>query len=396
MSQNKTYKEIATKLIHGGISTDALTGAVNVPIYQTSTYAQEIPGVHKGYEYSRTGNPTRQALEALIAELENGTDGFAFASGLAAITAVLSLFQSGDKLILSDNVYGGTFRILSRVFSSFGISFTLVDTADLQAVKAAIDENVKAIYVETPTNPLLGITDLQEIARIGKENGLLTIVDNTFYTPYLQRPLEYGIDIVLHSATKYLGGHSDLIAGLVVVKDKELAKRLAFLQNATGGILQPFDSFLLIRGIKTLGVRLDRHVENAEKLADFLKEHPAVKKVYYPGLKEHPGYEINKKQAKSGGAMISFELHKGYDINTFFRSLKLITLAESLGGVESLVCHPATMTHAAIPKEIREQVGITDGLIRLSVGIEAAEEIQEDLATAIAAAGKEGRQHELL
>ena len=396
MCQNKTDKEIATKLIHGGISTDALTGAVNVPIYQTSTYAQEIPGVHKGYEYSRTGNPTRQALEALIAELENGTDGFAFASGLAAITAVLSLFQSGDKLILSDNVYGGTFRILSRVFSSFGISFTLVDTADLQAVKAAIDEKVKAIYVETPTNPLLGITDLQEIARIGKENGLLTIVDNTFYTPYLQRPLEYGIDIVLHSATKYLGGHSDLIAGLVVVKDKELAKRLAFLQNATGGILQPFDSFLLIRGIKTLGVRLDRHVENAEKLADFLKEHPAVKKVYYPGLKEHPGYEINKKQAKSGGAMISFELHKGYDINTFFRSLKLITLAESLGGVESLVCHPATMTHAAIPKEIREQVGITDGLIRLSVGIEAAEEIQEDLATAIAAAGKEVQQHELL
>ena len=396
MSQNKKYKEIATKLIHGGISTDALTGAVNVPIYQTSTYAQEVPGVHKGYEYSRTGNPTRQALEALIAELENGTDGFAFASGLAAITAVLSLFQSGDKLILSDNVYGGTFRILSRVFSSFGISFTLVDTADLQAVKAAIDEKVKAIYVETPTNPLLGITDLQEIARIGKENGLLTIVDNTFYTPYLQRPLEYGIDIVLHSATKYLGGHSDLIAGLVVVKDKELAERLAFLQNATGGILQPFDSFLLIRGIKTLGVRLDRHVENAEKLADFLKEHPAVKKVYYPGLKEHPGYEINKKQAKSGGAMISFELHKGYDINTFFRSLKLITLAESLGGVESLVCHPATMTHAAIPKEIREQVGITDGLIRLSVGIEAAKEIQEDLATAIAAAGKEVQQHELL
>ena len=396
MSQKKTYKEIATKLIHGGISTDALTGAVNVPIYQTSTYAQEVPGVHKGYEYSRTGNPTRQALEALIAELENGTDGFAFASGLAAITAVLSLFQSGDKLILSDNVYGGTFRILSRVFSSFGISFTLVDTADLQAVKAAIDEKVKAIYVETPTNPLLGITDLQEIARIGKENGLLTIVDNTFYTPYLQRPLEYGIDIVLHSATKYLGGHSDLIAGLVVVKDKELAERLVFLQNAMGGILQPFDSFLLIRGIKTLGVRLDRHVENAEKLTDFLKEHPAVKKVYYPGLKEHPGYEINKKQAKSGGAMISFELHNDYDINTFFRSLKLITLAESLGGVESLVCHPATMTHAAIPKEIREQVGITDGLIRLSVGIEAAEEIQEDLTTAIAAAGKEVQQHELL
>ncbi|MDD7403550.1 MAG: aminotransferase class I/II-fold pyridoxal phosphate-dependent enzyme [Butyribacter sp.] len=384
MSAFKNNK-IATKLIHGGIYGDEKTGSVNVPIYQTSTYEQEIPGVHKGYEYSRTGNPTREALEALIAELESGSAGFAFASGLAAITAVLSLFQTGDKLIISDNVYGGTFRILNQVFQNFGITFESVDTTDIQKIEDAIDDSVKAIYIETPTNPLLGITDIQAVAELAKKKGLLSIVDNTFYTPYLQRPIELGIDIVIHSATKYLGGHSDLIAGLVVVNDDELAGRLAFLQNATGGILQPFDSFLLIRGIKTLGVRLDRHVSNAEKLAEFLKNHPDVQKIYYPGLKEHPGYEINKKQAKNGGAMISFELKENHDIHKFFRSLHIIALAESLGGVESLVCHPASMTHAAIPKELRDKVGITDGLIRLSVGIEDADELEKDLEQAIIA-----------
>lgn len=382
MSKNTS---INTKLIHGGIYGDELTGSVNVPIYQTSTYEQEIPGVHKGYEYSRTGNPTRAALEALIAELESGTAGFAFASGLAAITAVLSLFRTGDNLVLSDNVYGGTFRVLDKVFKNFGIGFRLVDTTDINAVENAIDDTVKAVYIETPTNPLLGITDIKAVTDIAKKKNILSIVDNTFYTPYLQRPIELGVDIVIHSATKYLGGHSDLVAGLVVVNDDTLAERLAFIQNSTGGVLQPFDSFLLIRGIKTLGVRLDRHVENAEKLADFLVQHPDVKKVYYPGLTTHPGYEVNQKQAKNGGAMISFELTEGHDINRFFQSLDIISLAESLGGVESLVCHPASMTHAAIPKEIRDEVGITDELIRLSVGIEEKKELQADLEKAIEA-----------
>lgn len=378
-----TCRSITTRLIHGGISQDELTGAVNIPIYQTSTYAQEIPGVHKGYEYSRTGNPTRNALEKLIAELEHGTYGLAFASGLAAITAVLLLFQSGDKLILSDNVYGGTFRVLDKVFRQFGVRYEMVDTSDTHKIEAAIDETVKAVYIETPANPLLTVTDIAAAAEIAGKHGALCIVDNTFYTPYLQRPLEAGADIVLHSATKYLGGHSDLVAGLAVVNDPDLAERLYFIQNATGGILQPFDSFLLIRGIKTLGVRLDRHVENAVKAAQFLKDLKDVKKVYYPGLPDHPGYAVNRKQAKNGGAMISFELTENHDIHTFFRSLKLITLAESLGGVESLVCHPATMTHAAIPKDIRDAVGITEGLIRLSVGIEDAEDIIADLTQAI-------------
>lgn len=382
---SKENTNYLTKLIHGGVEGDIHTGAVNVPIYQTATYRQEIPGVHKGYEYSRTGNPTREAVESLIAELESGTHGFAFASGLAAITAVLSLFEKGDKLILSDNVYGGTFRLLNQVFQNFGITFELVDTSDIEKIRNAVDENVKAVYIETPTNPLLGITDIQAVAELAKEHNLLTIVDNTFYTPYLQRPLELGADIVLHSATKYLGGHSDLIAGLVVVKEERLAERLGFLQNATGGILAPFEAFLLLRGIKTLGVRLDRHVENAEKVAQYLSKHSQVKKVYYPGLKFHPGYEINQKQAKNGGAMISFELNEGHDTNAFFRALNVITLAESLGGVESLACHPASMTHAAIPKEIRDKVGITEGLIRLSIGIEDVDDLIKDLEQAIEA-----------
>lgn len=382
MSEHQN-RSINTKLIHGGISRDKWTGAVNVPIYQTSTYTQEIPGIHKGYEYSRTGNPTREALEALIAELEGGSAGFAFASGLAAITAVLSLFHTGDKIVISDNVYGGTFRVLDKVFKNFGIGFKAVDTTRISEVEAAIDEDVKAVYIESPTNPLLGITDIEAVAKTAKDHGILTIVDNTFLSPYLQRPMEQGADIVLHSGTKYLGGHSDLIAGLVVAKDEKLSSKIAFLQNSTGGVLQPFDSFLLIRGIKTLGVRMDRHVENAEKLAKLLFKHPDVSRVYYPGLPSHPGYETNRKQAKNGGAMISFELTKGHDINRFFQSLKLIALAESLGGVESLVCHPASMTHAAIPKDIREKTGITDDLIRFSVGIEDVNELWQDLEQAI-------------
>ncbi|MEE3497700.1 MAG: aminotransferase class V-fold PLP-dependent enzyme [Ruminococcus bromii] len=377
------YKNIETAFIHGGIYGDKNTGAVNVPIYQTSTYEQDGLGQDRGWEYSRTGNPTRAALEALIAELEHGKAGFAFGSGMAAITAVLSLFHSGDKIIISSNVYGGTFRVLDKVFNSFEISYSIEDTTNLQTLETKITPDVKAILIESPANPLLTITDIKGVADLAKKHNILSIVDNTFMTPYLQRPLELGVDIVVHSATKYLGGHSDVVSGLVVVNDEKLAERIAFIQNSTGGVLGPFDSFLLIRGIKTLGVRMDRHVSNAEKAVEFLQNHNAVKKVYYPGLKDAQGYEINKKQAKNGGAMISFELYENYDIKKFFSSLKLIALAESLGGVESLVCHPASMTHASIPYETRQKIGITDGLIRLSIGIENIDDLIDDLKQAI-------------
>ena len=377
------YQNIESALIHGGIYGDSFTGAVNVPIYQTSTYEQQGLGENKGWEYSRTGNPTRAALEALIAELEGGTAGFAFGSGMAAITAVLSLFRSGDKILISSNVYGGTFRVLDKVFRHFGITYDIADTTDIPALENVFDPSVKAILIESPANPLLTITDIAAVAAAAKKHHALTIVDNTFMTPYLQRPLTLGADIVVHSATKYLGGHSDLVAGLAVVKDAALAERLAFIQNSTGGVLGPFDSFLLIRGIKTLAVRMDRHTANAEKAAAFLKENSAVKKVYYPGLPDEQGYEINRRQAKNGGAMISFELKENYNIRTFFKSLRLIALAESLGGVESLVCHPASMTHASIPYEVRQKVGITDGLIRLSIGIENIDDLLADLAQAI-------------
>lgn len=378
------YEKFESALIHGGVYGDKFTGAVNVPIYQTSTFEQEGLGQHKGWEYARTGNPTRHAVETLIAELEEGKAGFAFSSGMAAITAVLSLFQTGDRIIISRNVYGGTFRVLDKIFRNFGISYSFEDTTDLYGLQQRLTKDVKAILVESPANPLLTVTDIAGIATIAKEKGILTIVDNTFMTPYLQRPLELGADIVVHSATKYLGGHSDLIAGLVVVKTEELAERLGFIQNATGGILAPFDSFLLVRGIKTLGVRMDRHVENAINVAKYLKKHKGVKKVYYPGFADAQGYEINQKQAKNGGAMISFELKEKYNINKFFSSLRLIALAESLGGVESLVCHPSTMTHASIPEEKRKEIGISDGLIRLSIGIEGIEDLLFDLEQAIA------------
>ncbi|MCD7727052.1 MAG: PLP-dependent aspartate aminotransferase family protein [Ruminococcus sp.] len=378
------YEKIESALIHGGNTTDKQTGSVNVPIYQTSTYQQTGLGENPKWEYSRTGNPTRAALESLIAELEGGTAGFAFGSGMAAITAVLSLFKSGDKILISSNVYGGTFRVLDKVFNNFGIGYSIEDTTNINALEQKITPEVKAILIESPANPLLTITDIAAVAALTKKHGILAIVDNTFMTPYLQRPIELGADIVIHSATKYLGGHSDLVAGLVVVNDTKLAERLAFIQNSTGGILGPFDSFLLIRGIKTLGVRLDRHVENAEKLANYLVNHKGVKKVYYPGLPDAQGYEINKRQAKNGGAMISFELYENYDIKKFFKNLRLVALAESLGGVESLVCHPASMTHASIPYEIRQKVGITDGLIRLSVGIENSDDLIADIDNAIA------------
>ena len=378
-------KFIETKLIHGGVDGDQATGAVNVPIYQTSTYRQAGLGENTGWEYSRTGNPTRAALEALIAELEGGVAGFAFASSMAATSTVLSLFKAGDRIIISSNVYGGTFRVLDKVFKNLGIHYSIEDTTNLETLETKITPDVKAFFVESPANPLLTVTDLSAVAQIAKNHGLLTIVDNTFMTPYLQRPLELGADIVVHSATKYLGGHSNLVAGLAVTSNKELADRLAFAQNAVGAVLGPFDSFLLIQGIKTLGVRLDRHTENALRIARYLEASEAVKKVYYPGLPTAQGYEINKRQAKNGGAMISFELNGNYDVRKFFKGLKLISLAESLGGVESLVCHPATMTHASIPKEIREKVGITDGLIRLSVGIEKVDDLILDLNSGIQA-----------
>lgn len=383
MESDMNGMRFSTSLIHGGVHEDGGTGSVNVPIYQTSTYAQENIGGAPKWEYSRTGNPTRAALESLIADLEHGTAGFAFASGLAAETAVLSLFESGDHILLSENVYGGTFRLMDKVFKHFGITFSLADTTNPEAFAAAFTPRTKAILIESPANPLLTVTDISVVAKIAHEHGATVIVDNTFMTPYLQRPLDLGADIVLHSATKYLGGHSDLVAGLVVVKDAALAERLAFIQNSTGGVLAPFDSFLLIRGVRTLAIRMDRHTENAEKIARHLAAHPAVKKVYYPGLETAQGHDVQKKQARNGGAMVSFELAPDRDIRKFFPALRVVTLAESLGGVESLVCHPATMTHAAIPKETREAVGITDGLIRLSVGIEDADDLIRDIDNAI-------------
>ena len=381
--------KINSLLIHGGTDGDEVTGAVNVPIYQTTTYKQDGIGKNRGWEYSRTGNPTRDAAEKLVADLEKGRYGLGFASGLAAINTVLSLFEAGDKLVVSDNIYGGTFRILDNVFNKFGITYTIVDTSDPKKVEQAIDEDVKAVYVESPANPLLTVTDIKAVADVAHSHDLLLIVDNTFLTPYLQRPLTLGADIVIHSGTKYLGGHSDVISGFVVVNDDELAKKLYYLQNAIGGVLAPWDSFLVIRGIKTLGVRMDRHVENAQRIAKWLDESDYVSKVYYPGLESDPGYEVQKKQADGAGAMISFVLDERYDYRKFFENLKMITLAESLGGVESLVCHPATMTHAAIPADIRKEVGIVDELIRFSVGIEDVDDLIDDLKQAIENALKE-------
>ncbi len=372
-------------LIHGGIDGDKATGAVNVPIYQTSTYKQSELGVNTGWEYSRTGNPTRAALEKLIADLEGGEFGLAFASGLAAIHTVLSLFKAGDRIIISDNIYGGTFRILDKVFKPLGLQYEITDTTDTSKIEAAIDPNTKAIYIETPANPLLSVTDIAETAKIAKKAGVLLIVDNTFLTPYLQRPLTLGADIVIHSGTKYLGGHSDTISGLVALRDAKIAERLYFLQNAIGGVLSPFDSFLMIRGIKTLGVRMDRHTANATRIAEWLQESGYVKKVYFSGLASAPGYAVQKKQADGPGAMISFVLKEEYDYRAFFKNLRLITLAESLGGVESLVCHPASMTHASIPADIRQKTGIVDELIRFSVGIEDVNDLIADLRQAITA-----------
>jgi cystathionine gamma-lyase / homocysteine desulfhydrase len=372
-----------TKLIHGGIPGDKTTGAVSFPIYQVSTYKQDEVGVHKGYEYSRTGNPTRFALEELIKDLEEGKRGFAFGSGMAAITAVMMLFSSGDHIILTDDVYGGTYRVMNKVLNRIGIQSTFVDTTDLEAVKSAIKPNTKALYIETPTNPLLKVTDIKASAQLAKEYDLLTIVDNTFSTPYWQTPLTLGADIVLHSATKYLGGHSDVVAGLVVVNDEQLAEDLHFVQNSTGGILGPQDSWLLVRGIKTLGLRMEAHETSTMKIVEFLSEHEGVKKIYYPGLETHPQHVIAKEQAGGFGGMVSFDVGSAEKAAEVLSKVKYFTLAESLGAVESLISVPAKMTHASIPAERRAELGITDGLVRISVGIEDAEDLIEDLKQAL-------------
>lgn len=372
-----------TKLIHGGIAGDPTTGAVSVPIYQVSTYKQDGVGNHKGFEYSRTGNPTRHALEELIKDLEAGHAGFAFGSGMAAITATVMLFDSGDHIILTDDVYGGTYRVITKVLNRFGIEATFVDTSNLNNITAAIKPNTKAVYIETPTNPLLKITDIEAAAKLAKENNLLTIVDNTFSTPYWQTPIELGADIVLHSATKYLGGHSDVVAGLVVVNSEKLAEELHFVQNSTGGVLGPQDSWLLMRGIKTLGIRMEETESNTKAIVEFLIQHPAVSKVYYPGVESHPNHDIAKKQADGFGGMVSFDVGSEENADKLLENVRYFTLAESLGAVESLISVPARMTHASIPKERRDELGITDGLVRISVGLEDVEDLIEDLKLAL-------------
>ncbi|WP_110926962.1 bifunctional cystathionine gamma-lyase/homocysteine desulfhydrase [Bacillus massiliglaciei] len=372
-----------TQLIHGGIPGDEQTGAVSVPIYQVSTYKQDRPGQHRGYEYSRTGNPTRFALEKLAAELEGGTAGFAFASGMAAMTAVAMLFKQGDHILMTDDVYGGSFRLMTKVLNRFGLTVTFVDTSDLAKLQQAIQPDTKALFIETPTNPLLKITDIKEAASIARKHGLLTVVDNTFGTPYWQNPLALGADFVLHSATKYLGGHSDVVAGIAVVKDPQLAEDLHFIQNSTGGVLGPQDSWLLMRGMKTLGIRMEEHERNAREIVRFLSDHPAVASVYYPGLETHPNHEIAKKQARGFGGMISFDAGSAEKAANILEKVKYFTLAESLGAVESLISVPALMTHASLPAERRGNLGITDGLVRISVGLEDVEDLIEDLGNAL-------------
>jgi cystathionine beta-lyase len=375
--------------IHGGQEPDKAYGAVMPPIYQTSTFAQTTPGGHKGFEYSRSGNHTRHALEKGLASIENGNYGLAFASGLAAMDAVIKLLSPGDEVISTNDLYGGSYRLFRKVYEPFGVRFQFVDMQDPGRIEAAISEKTRLIWVETPTNPMMNIIDIREVARLAKQHNILLAVDNTFATPYLQQPLELGADIVMHSATKYLGGHSDVVAGALVVRDSDLADRLYFLQNASGAICGPMDSYLVLRGIKTLHVRMQRHCENGVRIAEFLRNHPAIEKVYWPGFEDHPNHRVAKEQMNGFGGMISF-IPKGAsyaDAVRIVEALEVFTLAESLGGVESLAGHPASMTHASIPKEEREKSGVTDALVRLSVGIEDAEDLMDDLGHALSTLG---------
>ncbi|MFC4220843.1 cystathionine gamma-synthase [Flagellimonas marina] len=374
-----------SKTIHGGQHPDKAYGAVMPPIYQTSTYAQTTPGGHKGFEYSRSANPTRTALENALASIESGTYGLAFASGLSAIDAVIKLLQPGDEVVSTNDLYGGSYRLFKQIFEKYGIKFHFIGMQDMDAIEAHINSKTKLIWVETPTNPMMNIIDIKAASALAKKHKLLLAVDNTFATPYLQRPLELGADIVMHSATKYLGGHSDIVVGALVVKDKELADKLYFIQNASGAVCGPMDSFLTLRGIKTLHVRMQRHCENGEAIANYLDKHPKIEKVYWPGFESHPNHDIAKSQMGGFGGMISF-VPKGSSYEEAIKiveKLKVFTLAESLGGVESLAGHPASMTHASIPKEEREKSGVVDALIRLSVGIEDANDLIADLERAI-------------
>lgn len=375
-----------TQLLNN-IPVDPLTGAISVPIYQTSTFVQDAPGIHKGYDYSRSNNPTRAALEKLIAKLEGASTGLAFASGLAAIDTVLKLLEAGDEIIATDDIYGGAFRLFTHVYQKFGIKIHYTNTTTAANVANAINEKTKLIWLESPTNPTLKVSDIAKIAAIAKEAGVLLCVDNTFASPVLQNPIALGADIVIHSATKYLGGHSDLIAGLLAIKDAELGAQLKFIQNAGGNILAPFDSWLVIRGLETLYLRVKAHAANALQIASYLETHPAVEQVYYPGLPSHPNYEIAKKQFKNGGygGVVTFRLKEDSETTAraFFKQIKTFHLAESLGGVKSLCCHPASMTHKSVPVEKRLQTGITNGLIRLSVGLEDAEDLVNDLKQAL-------------
>jgi cystathionine beta-lyase/cystathionine gamma-synthase len=378
--------KIETILAHAGLCTDEITGALSTPIYQTATFRHPAVGVSTGYDYSRTINPTRQVLEKAMAELEKGDRGFAFASGMAAITAVLMLFSSGDHLIVSDDLYGGTYRVLETSFRQLGLEITYVDTSDVARIRESIiPGKTKALFIETPTNPLMKITDLVEMKGLADSKGLLTIVDNTFMTPCLQRPIEFGVDIVIHSGTKYLGGHNDVLAGAVVARSRELSDRIGYIQNSTGGVLGPLDSWLVLRGLKTLALRVEKQQQNAQKIAQWLAQNGAVKKVYYPGLADHPGHLIHKKQCSGFGAMLSFRVSNAALAERIINRSKLITFAESLGGVETLITYPVKQTHGDIPREIREKIGVTDDLLRLSVGIEHVDDLIEDLEQATAA-----------
>lgn len=373
----------STTAIHAGNEPDIATGAVSVPIYQTSTYAQEGLGKHKGFEYARTQNPTRLALEKNIAALENANFGYAFASGMAAIDTVLKLVKAGDHVVLGDNTYGGTYRLFSRILVDYGIEFDLADTSDLANLETAFKPNTKMVFVETPTNPVMTVTDLRAVAELAHARGAKVVCDNTFMSPYFQRPLDLGCDIVVHSTTKYLNGHSDSVGGFVALNDEKDAEWIKFVQNGIGAILSPFDSFLVLRGTKTLAVRMEAHDRNGRVVANFLAEHPKVQKVYYPGLTSHPQHELAKTQQSGFGGMVSFETGSLENAKKVLESVKLCTLGESLGGVESLISHPATMTHASVPTETRNKLGITDGLVRVSVGIEDVEDIIEDLDQAL-------------
>ncbi len=376
--------KFATKAIHVGQEPEKLTGAVTVPLFQTSTYAQHEIGRHTGFEYARTQNPTRFAWEENLAAMEGGIDAFAFGSGLAAVDAVMRLLSAGDHVIMAEDMYGGTYRLAERILTRFGLSFSYVDMRDMANIEAAIKSNTRMVYTETPTNPMMTITDLAAVGQLAKAHNLLMVVDNTFATPYLQRPLEHGAHIVLHSATKYLGGHSDLVSGIVTTSREDIAEQLGFIQNAAGAVPGPFDTWLLLRSSKTLAVRMDRHSSNAMQIAQFCAQHPKIKATHYPGLTTHPQHEIAKRQMSAFGGMISIELGSLERAIEVTNKLKLFTLAESLGGVESLVCHPVSMTHGSIPKEQRERLGVTDGLIRLSCGIEDVEDLMADVEQALA------------